>query len=504
MANEQKEKGRDALLGNLEAVRAAKRAVAGTLGPKGMDTLLVDEYGNVLVTNDGMTILSRMEAPHPAARMLISAAGSQQEKTGDGTTTTAVLTAEIVERAAEQIQSGVPAVRVAQGILEARKAAAGYLAKMAGELPFDEQVLFRTVLPAVRGRNELAGILTEAALLCGPEKLKSEEFSLRSRISVHGRPEMRLVKGTVVNQTRALDRMPERLEQVRVLLLDDRLGPEEVRRETLSTEYGSRLYEEKRREFLALAGGMAGSGIRVILTTRGTEPDVLEMLARQEILVVDRAPYRQLRELSSQLAAPVIRMATLSEALRNPDAYTGLAGEVSVEQETVIFSGGAHPLPSLLIGGETPEISEELGRMAEDGAGTLQAAVRNGGVVPGGGVAELLTAEALEEEIRERTGATRYGWLALAQALRRPFLQMAENAGLSPLELLERFREHTRNGGPPPGMDYDRGILVSREESFDDPLYVKLSALAAASETAAAIVRIENIVRMKSYGREKT
>ncbi|HPU36314.1 MAG TPA: TCP-1/cpn60 chaperonin family protein, partial [Bacillota bacterium] len=259
-----------ALMTNSNAIRAIASAVEGTLGPKGLDTMLVDKFGEVVITNDGVTILTMMEANHPAARMLINIAKAQQAEVGDGTTTATVMAGVLVSSGVERVAKGVPVARVIEGLRTGLKRALEVMQEHTRPLKgLDDPLVLQVALVAGRGHTDIADLVTQAAVLIGEEKLKDRSFKFSDSIVAEEGAENQVFMGVIINKERMNRQMPKELEQVKVLVIDDALEPEEIDDEALGTEAGFTRYLELQEEFKENLKKILDLGVGLVLVDRG-------------------------------------------------------------------------------------------------------------------------------------------------------------------------------------------------------------------------------------------
>ncbi|MHB9144126.1 MAG: TCP-1/cpn60 chaperonin family protein [Symbiobacteriia bacterium] len=519
-----------ALYHNLAAVRAMALAVEGTLGSKGLDTMLVDAVGQVVVTNDGLTILTSMAATHPAARMVVSMARAQEQAVGDGTTTATLLTAAILEEAAAHAAHGVPVSRLVEGLQLGAKLAQGVLAARTRQLagPGDER-LQDVARVAARGDQEIAELARSAARrLVGdgepgtsaaqrnPAARGGANSHLRRIVAREG-ADCRLVPGLALRREPLAPYMPNRLEEATVLVLDDALEPEFAGPEAARTEAGIARQLQEEESFRALLGSLVAQGVGAVVCSRVAGGLAEEILGQAGVLILERVPRLDLLALADHLGAQPLRRAALRRDPARLQAAFGHCGQIQVEEPlglTWFESGCGRPAVTLLVGAATPEVLEERRRVAEDAAAAAAAAL-SGGVLPGGGATEVALSRALARESSRVQGMATYGIAALVEALKRPLAQMAANAGYSPLEKLSevlaaqaRAEEAGEAGHDALGIDLDSGLITDMGQlGVWDPAPVKQHALAAAVETAIAILRIRLIVQKPvqagSGGRER-
>jgi archaeal chaperonin len=233
-----------ALQSNVDAVKAVASAVETTLGPKGLDTMLVGERGEVIVTNDGVTILGRMQVEHPAAHMIVNVARAQQDEMGDGTTTATLLAAALVSEGVKQVALGVPVVKVIAGINRGIRFALKKMKDRARQIQhLDDEWLQRIAFTASRENEDITVSVIEAAHLIGQEKLLDKNFRLSSSVVAHPRAESAVFTGVFINRSRLNPQMPQAKVDARILLLADSLFADTVDEEALRTESGFKKHE---------------------------------------------------------------------------------------------------------------------------------------------------------------------------------------------------------------------------------------------------------------------
>jgi chaperonin GroEL (HSP60 family) len=286
--------------------------------------------------------------------------------------------------------------------------------------------------------------------------------------------------------------MPREVFDASVLVIDDALEPEEIEDEALATEAGFARYQELREQFRVNLDKIVQTGIKVILVDRGVDSFAEEVLTDAGIMVVQRISGKELRKAAEHTGA-------------RPVKRTGLrkdAGELAKYLEKLehirILSGKGKPMATILVGAATEEVVGERERIAKDAAASVQAAVR-GGIVPGGGAVELALAREVENIREDIRGMAAYGVDCVIEALKRPFTQIAANAGFNPLEKIgDVIAAQLKEGNENLALDCDTGDVADMFElGVVDPALVKLHALKAAGEIAEAILRIDTIIKKK-------
>ncbi len=491
-----------ALMTNSNAIRAIASAVEGTPGPKGLDTMLVDKYGEVVITNDGVTILTLMEANHPAARMLINIAKAQQAEVGDGTTTATVMAGVMVSSGVEQVAKGVPVARVIEGLRaglsRALEVMQGQSRSMKG---LDDPLVRQVALVAGRGYVDIADLVTQASVLIGEEKLKDPSFKFSDSIVAEEGAKNQVFMGVIVNKERMNRQMPRELERVKVLVVDDALEPEEIDDEALGTEAGFARYLQLQEEFKENVKKILDLGVGLVLADRGVADLVEEILTDEGVMVIQRVANKELRKAAEHTGARMIKRTGLKRSATELERYLGSAGRVYNDEkleQVWVLGGGGKPMATVLVGATTSEVVGERERIAKDAAASVQSAIK-GGVVPGGGSLELSVAREVEKVQESIRGMAAYGVECVVEALKRPMSQIVANAGFNPLEKMgDVIAAQTETGNNSLAVDCDSGNVADMYEiGVVDPANVKIYALKAAGEVAEAILRIDTIIKKR-------
>ncbi len=497
-----------ALATNAAAVRAIASAVEGTLGPKGLDTMLVDRFGDVIITNDGVTILTRMEATHPAARMVINIAKAQEEEVGDGTTTATIMAGQMVSTGVELVARGVPVSRIIEGMRIGLRHALQLIADNTVSVEgLQDPRLRQVALVAGREHADIADLVAEAAAMVGAEKLRERNFKLADTVLAREGAENEVFLGTVINKQRMNRQMPDRLEAAKVLVVDDALEPEEVEDEALGTESGFARYIALQDEFRANIHKLVDLGVGLVLADRGVSDTAEEILTDAGVMVVQRVLHKELRRAAEHTGAKMIKRTGLKKPVEELAACLGRVELVEEDEklEQIRLRGGAgKPMSTILVGAATEEVVDERERIAKDAAGAVQAAFKSG-VVPGGGTLELWIARQVERMRPSVKGMAAHGVDCVVEALKRPMAQIIANAGFNPLEKIgDAVSAQAEQDSPALGIDTDTGQVVDMMEAgVVDPALVKTHALKAAGEIAEAILRIDTIIKKREDSSEE-
>ena len=491
-----------ALITNSNAVRAITAAVEGTIGPKGLDTMLVDRFGEVIITNDGVTILNKMDVNHPAAKMLINIAKAQQAEVGDGTTTATIIAGGLVAEGVNQVLRGVPVARVIEGI-QYGVAHATEQVKVHGRYVVDihDPILRNIAMIAGRENKDIADLVVEAAWLIGDKKLNEINFKLADIITAQEGAANEVFLGVLVEKERMNKEMPDIVHNTKVLLIDDALEPEEIGDEALSTESGFKRYVELQNEFKENIKKIVALGVTTVLVDRGVHADGEEILTDAGIMVIRRVPAHDLRRAAEHTGARLMKRTGLKKDLADLERYIGFAEKIYEDEKLEhirILGGAGKPMATILVGAATEEMVGERMRIAKDAASSVQATIK-GGYVPGGGAIETALAREVEMARENVKGMAAYGVDCVVNALKRPLAQIVENAGFNPLEKVEEaVAAQTARKSDCFGIDCDTGAIADMLVlGVVDPVPVKVHAIKVAGEVAVAILRIDTIIKKK-------
>lgn len=489
-----------ALLTNSEAIRTLARIVAGTFGPKGLDCMLIDRDGEMIVTNDGAAILRTIDTTHPVARILINAIQLQEEKVGDGATTATILAESLISEGVNLILKGVPVVKVIDGIKLGIDAAVKVLAEV--KIPvdrLDSPLLERIALISARGHLDLADLVIEAARILGEEYLTKPGFKLSEQVLAFEGCSTELLRGTIINREPLNKGMPGRIDNGKILIIDDALEPVKVDNQALGTEAGFNRHLYNQDLLREKINQLAGMGVKGVFADRGISDQAESCLTDSGIIGVQGVPRHEWERLAVLTGARPIKRGVLLKASQELEPVFGKAAAIVMDEDFNNIRVLGYPgqkMVTLLVGAYSKEIVEEKERIAKDAAGAVQAAWR-GGVVPGGGGVELGIARLISE--KAPSDLNRYGFNCVVESLKRPMVQICANAGFNPLEkLAEVFARQEETGSLGFGVNCDTGKVENlMENGVCDPYLVKYHAFKSAGEIVEAILRINAIVKMK-------
>ena len=500
---ENKRERSTALDNNVQAIKAVVSAVEGTIGPKGMDCMIVDEQGQFIVTNDGVTILMEMDVTHPAALMMVNAAYAQQCQAGDGTTTMTIIAGAIIDSTVYHIQRGVSVHKLIEGIKIGISEAIEYIESVS--IPIDEgnQGLLRSVAwVAGRGNHEIVDLVYKGAQMIHPDKMKVKGYHFGDHIVAIEGTENEILKGILIDRKPLNHQNYFHLEKAKVFIIDDSLQPEELGEELLNTENGFNQYIENRRQFEKWIEKIIEMKVNAIFIDRSVDEYGEQALMDAGIMVVHSILNEQLLELARYTGTTPIKKNILNKQLDELEKYCGYAGIIDYDpqlEHIKIAESLGEPMVKIIISASTGPVVRERERVAKDAASALQAASKHG-IVTGGGAIELACAVHLETLRNRVPGTAKYGIDCVIDGLKRPIHHMIDNAGYNPLEKLEIAIQQCRdNKSPHIGIDCESGEIKDLFiHGIVDPSWVKITALRTACEIAEAILKINVIIKGKN------
>ncbi len=503
--------GRDAQRMNIMAARVIAQAVRTTLGPRGMDKMLVDSLGDVTITNDGVTILEEMDVEHPAAKMMVEISKVQEDEVGDGTTTAVVLAGELLKQAEELLDQDIHATVIAAGYRKAAEKANEILDKMAISVSREEdKVLEQIAITAMSGKGSevrgkrLAELCVQAVKQIAEEsdgKLEADIDNIKvEKKSGGGSADSQLIRGLVLDKEVVHPGMPKRVEKAKITLLNLALevkGTETDAKINITDPEQLRSFlEEERRMLQEMVKKVKEVGANVVLCQKGIDDIAQHYLAKAGILAARRVKESDMEKLARATGGKVV---TNIKDLAAEDL--GVAARVEerkiADEEMMFIEGCKDPKAvSLLVRGGTEHVVDEVERAAHDAVSVVSAAIEDGKIIAGGGAPEIEVAKGLREYADTVGGREALAINVFADAIEIIPRTLAENAGLDPIDILVQLRAaHEKKGGKDIGIDVISGEVTGTPKlGIVEPLRVKTQAIKSASEVAEMILRIDDVI----------
>jgi len=499
--------GRDAQRNNILAARVVAETVKTTLGPKGMDKMLVDRSGNVTITNDGVTILEQMEIEHPAAKMLVEVAKTQEKEVGDGTTTAVMIAGKLLENAEKLLDQKIHPTVITRGYRWASEESAEILKELAVELDSDEQ-LSKIAQTAMTGKGaeylkeKFGRMVVETVKILSENKI-FDPRGVRIEKKMGGSlEETALIKGIVLGEGRASKDMVLGINNARIALLEEALevkGPEtETRISVSNPDQLQNFLNQEEAMLRAKINAVLESGANVVFAQRGIDDYIKHYLAREGIYAVERVGREDLWSIAKATGAKIV--SRLKE-LRSSDLGAARLVEERLEGDhalTYILGCEDPKSITILIRGGTSHVVEEVERAIRDALGDVASALKDSKIVAGGGAVEVELARRLRAFAKTLTGRERLAVEEFANALEFIPTALAENAGLDPLDVLTELRAIHDAGNKNHGINlFNENVEDSFKNGIIEPLKVKVQAISSASEVAIMILRIDDVIAAK-------
>lgn len=501
--------GRDAQRNNILAGKVLAETVRTTLGPKGMDKMLVDGLGDIVVTNDGVTILKEMDIEHPAAKMLVEVAKTQEDEVGDGTTTAVIIAGELLKKSESLLDQDIHPTIIAMGYRQAAEKAQEILDDIAID-SVDEETLVKVAMTAMTGkgteaaREPLAKLIVDAV-----QKVAEDGVVDTDNIKIEKKDgavveDSTLVEGVIVDKERVHPGMPSEVKDAKIALVN---SPLEVKETEVDAEIRitdpaqmQAFIEQEEKMVKDMVDKVAESGANVLFAQKGIDDLAQHYLSKAGILAVRRVKKSDIEKLARATGANVVT--NLEDLTADDLGEAGIVEERKVSGEEMIFVEECSVAKSvtLFVRGSTKHIVDEIVRAIEDAIGVVAATVEDDKVVAGGGAPEIAMAKKLKDYADSISGREQLAVNAFAEALEIVPKTLAENAGLDSIDSLVDLRAAHENSAVM-GLDVFTGKVADMKEAgVIEPKRVKKQAIQSASEAAEMILRIDDVIASGGKG----
>lgn len=499
--------GKDAQRNNILAARVVAETVKTTLGPKGMDKMLVDRTGNIIVTNDGVTILDEMEIEHPAAKMIVEIAKTQEKEVGDGTTTAVMLAGKLLENAEKLLDMKIHPTIITRGYRWAEKESQKILKESSIEINSKEE-LEKIAETAMTGKgveylkNKFAKIIVDAIdIVAKDNKVDLSDIKIETQKG-ESIEDSRLIKGIVIDKERVNIDMPEKIENAKIALIEEPLeirGPETESRISVSTPDQLQNFLNQEDSILrSKVDWIKSTGANVIFVQKGIDDLVQYYLAKAGIYAVRRVPKTDMQSLSKATGAKIV--SKLSEITTTDLGFSEYVEERPDKEGAMTYIMGCqNPRTiTILIRGGTEHVIDEVKRAVEDALGDISSTLKDSKVVSGGGSIEIEVSKKLQKFASTLNGRERLAVEEFSKALEFIPTTLAENAGLDPIDILTELKAAHDSGLSNAGLNLFTGVIENNITSgIIEPLKVKTQAIASATEVAIMILRIDDVIAAK-------
>jgi len=516
----QRTTGREALRANIMAAQALAEVLRTSLGPRGLDKMLVDSFGDITVTNDGATIVKEMEVQHPAAKLLVEVAKAQDAEVGDGTTTAVVFAGTLLGKALELLDQNIHPTLIIEGYIKAMKEALKIIDELAIKVnPKDRATLRKIVDTAVSSKyigkgsieEKLANMAIDAALTVAEEqpdgtlKFRIDDVKIEKKKGGSVLDSI-LVYGIVLDKEVVHPGMPKRVENAKIALLD---APLEVEKPEItakinitSPELIKAFLDEEARMLKEMVDKIASTGANVVICQKGIDEVAL---AKKGILAVRRVKRSDMEKLERATGGRIV--SSVRDLTPDDLGEAELVEERRVGNDKMVFIEGCKnpKAVTILIRGANDMILDEVERSLKDALNVLRNVMKEPKILPGGGAIEVELALRLRDYAAKIGGKEQLAIEAFATALEEIPMILAETAGLDPLEALMKLRQLHSEGKIYAGIDVINGKVVEDMTAINvvEPAIVKKNVIKSATEAATTILKIDDIIAASPLKKEE-
>jgi len=513
----ERSRGRDARKSNMTAAQVIAEVLKTTLGPRGMDKMLIDSLGDITITNDGATVLEEIDVQHPAAKMMIEVAKTQDDEVGDGTTTAVIFAGELLKKAQELLEQNIHPSIIIAGYQKASDKALAKLEKLAIDVDLDDrETLMKLANTSMRSktvsnvREHLSGIVIDAILQI-IEKRDGEIIADVDNVQIvkkEGKSlsETELVKGIIIDKEAVHDGMPKKVENPKIALIDAAIEVEKTEFDAeirIRSPDAIKAFLDQESEMLKKkVDDIVSSGAKVLFAQKGIDDVAQHFLAKAGVLAARRVKKSDMEKLAKATGAKIV--SNLSD-LKDADLGTcEIVEEKKVGDDKMIFVEGCSDprAVAIFVRAGLERMIDEAERALNDALFVISDVAELPKMVPGGGAIETELSKAVRSYATQVGGREQLAIEAFADALEVIPRTLAENAGLDILDSMVAIKAaHDKKGGSAMGVNvYDEGVIDMLEQGVVEPMAVKLQAIKSAVEVSAMILRIDDVVAATSPG----
>ena len=511
--NTERTLGKDAQRNNILAAKLVAEAIKTTLGPKGMDKMLVDATGDITITNDGVTILEKMDIEHPAAKMMVEIAKTQESEVGDGTTTAVMLAGKLLENAEKLLDMKVHPTVITKGYKIAAEKAKQFLDELSIELSSEREDLLRNIVTtAMTGKGAESEKEKFAEIIVSAIKQIEENGKINlNNIKIiknksNGIEDTELIKGIIIDKERVSMDMPNKVENAKIALISEALemkNPSSEAKISISTPNQLQEFLNREEQMLKeIVEKIKHTGANVIFCQKGIDDIVQYYLAKQNIYACRRVSKSDMESLSSATGARII--SNLNELSDVELGKAKIVEEVKHGEESMTYIRGCENPKALtiLIHGGSEHVLDEIERAFNDGLGDVATVIRDKKVVAGAGAIEMELSKKLKEFSQTLSGREQLAVNEFANSLEFIPSTLADNAGIDPIDVLTELKSRHDAGEKFAGIN----IFTNQVENvlikgIIEPAKIKRQAISSATEVAIMILRIDDVLASKTQPR---
>lgn len=510
--NVERNYGREAQRSNIMAAKAIAGAVRSTLGPRGMDKMLVSTTGDIVITNDGATILNEIGVQHPGAKMVIEVARTQDDEVGDGTTTAVVLVGALMDQAEQMLEQGIHPTVIAQGYQMGMEKALEIAESLSLRVdPADRKTLMKIADTAITGKSieqvkeKLDGIIVDAVMIvaekAGGKVTVDEEDVMIKKQKGQSIDDAELIRGVVIDKLKVSEQMPKKVSRAKVALVAMPLEITKTQVKAkirISTADQVNAFGEQERETLRkLADAVIGSGANVLLCQKGISDIAQFYLTKAGVLAIEDVPEKDMKYAARALNANIVNK---PESLTAKDLGTADLVEEDTEGNVTRISGCKNPkTTTILLRGTSDFLLEELERAVIDGTRVVMDAMEDGTYVAGGGAVETELLMKIRDYAQTVGGRVQIALEKYAAAFESIPLALAENSGFNPIDKIVDLKNAHAKGKKNAGLNvYEGKVIDMLAEGVIEPLRSKRQSIQSASETSIMLIRVDDMMITQS------
>ncbi|MFX1294208.1 MAG: thermosome subunit beta [Promethearchaeota archaeon] len=509
----ERSRGKDAQKNNIAASKIIAEAVRTTLGPRGMDKMLVDSLGDVTITNDGATILDEIDVQHPAAKMMVEIAKTQDQEVGDGTTTAVVIAGELLKKSEELIEAKIHPTTIAAGYRKAALKAQEALKNMATEIDINSKSINQVVITslnskAIKGYKARFADIAVRAVQAVKEKRGEKWFVDIDQIQIQKKrgkslADTEMIDGIVIDKEIVHTDMPKSIKNAKIALLNIAL-------EIKKTEFDSEIritdptqiqafLDEEEKILKGFVEKIKNVGATMVFAQKGIDDTAQHFLATAGISAVRRVKKSDMEKLQRATGAAIIM--NLDDLKEDDLGVAGFIEERKIGDDKMVFVTEAKQLKavSIVIRGGVEHVVDEAERGLHDALCVAKDVIIDNKIVGGGGASEIEIAKQLRDYAAKVGGREQLAVEAFAEAMEVIPKTLSENAGLDPIDILVKLRAKHESNGKNIGIDvFDGEIKDMLVAGITEPLVVKVQAIKSSAESASMILRIDDVIASKA------
>ncbi len=501
--------GKDAQRNNILAAKLVSEVVKTTLGPRGMDKMLVSPTNDIIVTNDGVTILSEMQIEHPAAKMMVEIAKTQEKEVGDGTTTAVMIAGKLLENAEKLLDKKIHPTVIVKGYRMAQEKAQEILGDISLKItPNNTEILKQIAMTAMTGKGAedekefFSGLLVNAIKSAGITKNADISDIKIEKVVGEGIKNTELVKGIIIDKERVSNDMPKKVQNAKILLID---FPIEIKSPEIDTKISisshnelQNFLDEEEKSIKLMVQKIIATGANALFCQKGVDDFARYLLSKSGIYTCRRVARSDMEKISKATETKII--SNINEIGSASLGASDVVEEIKKSGENMTYVGGCKnpKAVTILVHGGTVHVVDEIERALLDGLGDIASALETELVVPGGGAIEMEISKRIKEYGTTLSGRERLAVEEYANSLEFIPTTLAENAGMDPIDVITELKSKHDSGNMNAGLNLFTGKIENMiNAKVIEPSKIKVQAINSATDVATMILRIDDVILSK-------